>query len=127
MPVNTLTDSRCRLVKPAEETRRMKASGEDLAAKRKVAREVRVLNASTDTLRRLFDNWMTTKHHEVSALYRTDGDELLLVLTDGDYQWNAANGSMTLRWRRVLLDMPGITAATAYKAVHRQGTVTLRH
>ena len=67
MLVNTLTDSRCWLVKLAEETRRMKASGENPAAKRKVAREVRVL------------------------------------------------------------DMPGITAATAYKAVHRQGTVTVRH
>ena len=56
----------------AEETRRMKAAGDDPATKRKVAREVRVLDASTDTLRKLVDDWVATKHHEASAVYRSN-------------------------------------------------------
>lgn len=73
------------------------------------------------------DIGLTTLTLRPSAVYRSDSDELYLLLADGVHQWNAGTTFMTLRWRGALLDMPAITAFAAYKVMHTNGGVTVRH
>lgn len=61
-----------------EAARRAVAAGDDPAKKRAVERKVQQAGLSTDTVRALYDDWLSTRKSEISAVYRGNIEAALI-------------------------------------------------